>query len=258
MSVLSERHLQDEKEAFSWVEVQVWPDGPICPQCGGYSRIYDLKGVRTKPSKRHPKGIVRHGLKKCGHCAAQFTVRVGTIFEDSHIPLHLWLQAIVLLCGSKKGISSNQLSRTLDITLKSAWFLSHRIREMMREGSLAPPMGGTGSIVEVDETYIGRKPGRKKNKAGASHKQIALTLVERGGRARSFQIDKATRETIEPIVTTAIAHESAVVTDEARWHDDLHRVFAQHETVHHASEEYVRGDIYPTRLRATSRSSSAD
>jgi transposase-like protein len=179
MSLLSQKHLQDEKAAYAWVEAYLWPHGPECPHCGQVKRISKMEGKAT-----------RIGLYKCYACRKQFRVTVKTIFEKSHVPLHLWLQAFYLIAGSKKGISSNQLHRTLGVTLKTAWFMSHRIREAMRAGSLAPPMGGTGSIVEVDETYIGRKPGRKKNKAGASHKQIALTLVERGGRARSFQIDK--------------------------------------------------------------------
>ena len=123
-----------------------------------YDRIFALKGVRTKASKKNPEGIVRHGLKKCGRCRKQFTARVGTVFESSHIPLHKAMQAVHLLCSSKKGISSHQLHRVLEITYEAAWFLSHRIREAMRSGALAP-MGGAGSsgVVEADETFIGRK-----------------------------------------------------------------------------------------------------
>src|SRR5690606_13668324 len=117
-------------------------------------RIYALKGVRSKLSKKHHEGSVRHGLKKCGHCRKQFTVRVGTVFESSHISLHLWLQAFHLLCSSKKGISSHQLHRVLEITYEAACFMSQRIREAMREGALATPMGGNGTsgVVEADET----------------------------------------------------------------------------------------------------------
>ena len=141
MSVLSKGHFHDEEAAFKKVEALLWPEGPVCPYCGGKDRIYTLEGVRSKPSKKNPEGIVRHGLKKCGHCRKQFTVRVKTIFESSHIPLHKWLQAIHLLCASKEGISSHRLHRILEITYETGWFMSHRIREATRTGSLAP-MGG--------------------------------------------------------------------------------------------------------------------
>ena len=132
ISVLSAKYLHDETAAFAHIEVMLWPHGPVCPSCGSVGAAYELKGVRSKPSKKHPEGKVRHGLKKCKSCGKQFTVRIGTIFEDSHIELHLWLQAIYLMTSGKKGISSHQLSRTLGITVKSAWFMSHRIREAMR------------------------------------------------------------------------------------------------------------------------------
>ncbi len=151
MSILSKTYMHDEAAAFAHVECMLWPDGPFCPHCGNAGRTYALTGVRTKPSKKNPEGIIRHGLKKCGECRKQFTVRVGTIFESSHIELHKWLQAIFLMTSSKKGISSNQLHRTLGITLKSAWFMSHRIREAMRSGDLTP-FGSNGGIVESDET----------------------------------------------------------------------------------------------------------
>ena len=153
MSTLSEPHFHDEAAAFDKLERLIWPNGPVCPHCGGKERIYRLKGVRSKPSKAHPKGLERHGLKKCGHCRKQFTVRVGTVFEDSHIPLHKWFQAMHLLCSSKKGISSRQLHRTLEIGYEAAWFMSHRLREATRSGGLAP-MGGGGAIVEIDKRHL--------------------------------------------------------------------------------------------------------
>ena len=122
-SILEGKALQSEAEAYAWVEARIWPDGPVCPHCGGVERIGKMAGKAT-----------RIGLYKCYQCRQQFTVKVGTIFEDSHIPMNLWLQAIYLLCSSKKGISSNQLHRTLGVTLKTAWFMSHRIREAMRDG----------------------------------------------------------------------------------------------------------------------------
>jgi transposase-like protein len=149
MSVLDAPYFNDEEAAFAKLENIVWPSGPICPHCGATDRIYSLKGVRSKPSKKNPNGLVRHGLKKCGHCRQQFTARVGTVFESSHLPLHLWLQAAHLLCSSKKGISSHRLHRVLTVTYQAAWFASHRLREAMRSGALAPMggKGGSGSVL---------------------------------------------------------------------------------------------------------------
>jgi Transposase and inactivated derivatives len=141
MSVLAKPYFHNEAAAFEHVESVLWANGPVCPHCGGVERIYVLKGVRSKPSKKNPQGVERHGLKKCGQCSKQFTVRIGTILEESHIELHKWLQAIHLLVSSKNGVSAHQLHRVLEITYKSAWFLAHRIREAMRAGDLAP-MGG--------------------------------------------------------------------------------------------------------------------
>ncbi|HUJ36458.1 MAG TPA: IS1595 family transposase, partial [Hyphomicrobium sp.] len=138
MSILNEPHFHDEEAAIARLESIVWPDGPVCPHCSHKGETYVLKGVRTKPSKKHPHGIVRHGLRTCMECRKQFTVKVGTLFEDSSIPVHKWWQAVHLLASSKKGISSHQLHRTLQVTYRTAWFMSHRIREAMRSGDLAP------------------------------------------------------------------------------------------------------------------------
>ena len=193
MSALSAPYMHDEAAAFAHIEAMLWPDGPICPKCGTVGEAYELKGVRSKPSKKNPEGKVRHGLKKCKGCGKQFTVRIGTIFEDSHIELHLWLQAIYLMTGSKKGISSNQLSRTLGVTVRSAWFLSHRNREAMRDDG-AVDFGTGGSVVEVDEIFIGHdrevKPKHSKKGRGYAHKHKVLALVDREtGRARSMVVD---------------------------------------------------------------------
>ena len=153
-SALSAPHFHNEEKAFSYVEERVWPNGPVCPHCGGVERISKMQGKST-----------RMGLYKCYQCREPFTVRMGTIFESSKVALHVWLQAMYLIAGSKKGISSNQLARTLGLTVKTAWFLSHRIREAMREGDLTP-FGHDGGAVEVDETYIGRKAGNTVPKGG--------------------------------------------------------------------------------------------
>ena len=244
MSVLNQPFFYDEAAAFAKLESVLWPTGPVCPHCSNNARIYVLSGVRSKPSKKNPEGIERHGLKKCGKCRKQFTVRVGTVFESSHIPLHKWFQAVHLLCSSKKGISSHQLHRILEIKYESAWFMSHRIREAMRAGSLAP-MGGAGSsgVVEADETFIGRKKGVEV-KRGAAHKHAVLSLVERGGKVHSVHVDDVKASTLVPIVNENIAKEARVMTDAAVTYYNKLDGFASHETVNHAAEEYVRGDVH--------------
>lgn len=152
MSILSRPEFHDEAKAFEHVEAILWPNGPVCPKCGSVDKHYKLKGVRTKPSKKNPNGVERHALYKCGACRSQFTVRMGSIFEESHLPLTKWLQAIHLMCASKKGISAHQMHRILECTYEAAWFLCHRIRLAMASGELSP-LGGNGKT--VDETYIG-------------------------------------------------------------------------------------------------------
>ena len=142
MSVLSKAYFHDEAAAFAQVESILWPEGAVCPHCQSNAAHYRLKGVRSKPSLINPEGVERQGLWKCKACRKQFTVRIGTIFEESHLPLHKWLQAIHLVCSSKKGISAHQLHRILEVQYKTAWFLDHRIREAMRSGALAPMGGG--------------------------------------------------------------------------------------------------------------------
>ena len=243
-SVLNELYFHDEQAAFRALEAIVWPEGkPICPHCGGTERINRLAPQRSKPSKKHPEGKPVYGLWKCYQCKGQFTARKNTVFASSHLELRQWLQAAFLLCSSKKGISSNQLARTLGVTVKTAWFASHRLREAMRTGGLAP-MGGAGKIVESDETYIGRLTGVPKSKHGPSHKNVVLTLVERGGSARSFHIDSTALENVVPIVRQNVHRESRLMTDEGRHYIRLGREFAEHGSVEHTADEYVRGDIH--------------
>jgi len=242
MSILAKPYFHDEAAAFEYVESILWPTGPECPHCGNVDRHYTLSGVRSKPSRKHPEGIERHGLYKCAACRGQFTVRIGTIFEESHLPLHKWLQAIHLMCSSKKGISAHQLHRILEITYKSAWFLAHRLREAMRLREFAP-MGGSGRTVEADETYIGRLAGMEKLSGSGAHKNMVLTLVERVGEARSFHIDSATIARVVPIVRQNIAHESALMTDEAQVYKRVGTEFSMHGTVVHSADEYGRTEI---------------
>ncbi len=246
MFVLSKAHFYDEKAAFEHVESVLWADGPTCPHCGGMDKAYKLKGVRSKPSKKNPEGVERHGLYKCGHCRKQYTVRIGTIFEESHIQLHKWLQAIHLMCSSKKGISSNQLGRVLEITVKSAWFLSHRIREAMRSDELTP-MGGAGEAVEVDETFIGNKKGYQKRR-GTSHKMAVLSLVQRGGGVRSYKIDTTKASEIGPIVNENVARESWLMTDEAKQYVPIGKDYRYHFSVNHGAGEYVDGPVHTNTI----------
>ena len=244
MSVLSSTHLHDEAAAFAYVERKLWPKGPVCPKCGSVNHATALKGVRRKPSQKCPEGLLRHGLYQCKGCRKQFNVRIGTIFESSNIPLHKWLQACVLLTASKKGISSNQLSRALGITLKSAWFMSHRIREAMRDDEVVK-FGARGGIVEVDETFIGVDPDQRKRRGGYAHKNKVLTLIDREtGRSKSVVVDDLKAETLLPILRENIAAEARVFTDEAGQYRNLGDHFAEHQTVHHTRGEYVRGEVH--------------
>lgn len=237
MSILSKPYFHNEAAAFEHVEGILWANGPVCPHCDGEKGAYKLNGVRSKPSKKNPEGVERHGLYKCRDCRKQFTVRIGTIFEESHLPLHKWLQAIYLMCASKKGVSAHQIHRVLEVTYKTAWFLCHRIREAMRNGELSP-MGGNGGFVEVDETFIGTEPGKKK-KAGYQHKMKVLSLVDRQtGTARSMVVDSVGPKEVIPILLENIAKETHVLTDEAMQYRFLGRHFP-HDTVHHGKGEYV-------------------
>jgi transposase-like protein len=225
----------DETAARKHLESLLWPDGPICPRCGTVNEATLLKGKSTRP-----------GVYKCRPCQKPFSVTVGTVFERSHIPLHQWVYATHLLTASKKGISSHQLMRMLGVTYKTAWFMSHRIREGMRPDELTPMGGSGGPVVESDETVIGRREGILGKHAfrGGFHKNIVLTLVERGGPARSFHIHSASIDTIAPILRTNIIRESRLMTDKAPIYKNVGKEFAEHGSVDHSIDEYVRGDIH--------------
>jgi transposase-like protein len=230
MSVLSAPHFHDEEAAFAKVEAAIWPNGPVCPHCGCTGRI---SAIKANPEKR-----VRYGLKKCGDCKKQFTVRMGTIFEESKLPLHIWLQAMHLMCASKKGVSAHQLHRVLEITYKSAWFLAHRIREAMRSGDLAP-FGSTGGMVEVDETFIGHRKGAP-IRQGIGHKMKVLSLLDREtGAKRSMVIESMSPKGIVAIVRANVAKEATLMTDEAGHYKDAAKGFVKHLSVNHGKGEYV-------------------
>ena len=230
-SVLASKALQDEAAAYKWVESRVWPEGPICPHCGGIDRISPMKGKST-----------RIGAYKCYHCRKPFTVKVGTVFEASHVPMRLWLQAMFLMCSSKKGISSNQLHRTLGVTLKTAWFMSHRIREAMKVVGVGP-LGGSGEVVEADETFYGQVEGEPKRR-GTGHKHVILSLIERGGSARSFHVEGTRIADIAPVLRANVKLESTLMTDEGTYYRKVGREFARHDSVKHKEDEYVRGDAH--------------
>jgi transposase-like protein len=232
MSILSKAYFHDEAAAYAHLEAVIWNGNPSCPHCGGLDKIYELKGAST-----------RIGLKKCGHCRKQFTVKVSTVFESSHIPLHKWLQAVYLMTCSKKGVSAHQLHRILEITYKSAWFMAHRIREAMRGGSF-DVFGGEGGVVEVDETFIGNdrsvKPKGEKKGRGYAHKHKVLSLVDRTtGRARSMVVDSLKAADLTPILEANIAREARVMTDEAGQYKNLNRTFKAHGFTRHGQGEYV-------------------
>jgi transposase-like protein len=230
MSALSRPEFHSEEAAFAHLERIIWDGAPVCPHCGALDRITKVK---ANPAKR-----IRYGLHRCGHCKGQFTVKIGTVFEHMRLPLHKALQAVYLLTSSKKGISAHQLHRTLEITYKSAWFLTHRIREAMRDGDITP-FGGNGGVVEVDETFIGNKKGFPTKRA-YHHKMKVLALVDRtSGKARTMVIEDVKTETLVPLVLANVARETRVMTDEHAAYRDLGRWFADHGSTRHTQGEYV-------------------
>ncbi len=233
MSVLDAKHFHDEEAAYRYVEAVIWPQGPVCPHCGSMERVGKLKGKST-----------RIGTYKCYECRKPFTVKIGTIFEASHVPMRHWLQAIFLMASSKKGISTNQLQRLLGCSMKTAWFLSHRIREAMRSGDLAP-FGSAGGAVEVDETFIGRDkknpPATKFRRSGNMNK--VLSLVDReSGQVRSYVVDDLRLSTIAPILDANISREARLMTDEATNYKAIGHNFADHGFVVHSKDEYVKAE----------------
>ena len=232
MSILSRPEFHDEQAAYDYVEARLWPHGATCPKCGERERVSKMGGKST-----------RIGAYKCYKCRKPFTVKVGTIFESSHVKMNIWLQAIYLMCASKKGISSNQLHRTLGVTLKTAWFMSHRIREAMKDGG--DIFGSGGGIVEVDETFIGndrdKMPKGKQKMAAYHHKLKVVSLVDRAtGRAKSMVVDDLKATTLAPILAANIAKEATLMTDEAGVYKRLGRAFAKHDSVRHRMGEYVK------------------
>jgi transposase-like protein len=235
-SVLNAPHFQNEEAAFAYVETHLWPNGPVCPHCGNVdaAKIGRLQGKTT-----------RAGLRKCYECRKPFTVRMGSIFESSHLPLHLWLQAIHLMNTSKKGIATRQIQRMFQCSMKTAWFLTHRIREIMKDD--ASPMGG-GSTMEIDTAFVGgkdknRHASKRKHLHGTLGKAPVFALVERDGRARAFHMPYVNGANLAHVVDQHIAPESTVYSD-----DDNTTMYAakrfKSDSVRHAHGEYVKGDVH--------------
>jgi transposase-like protein len=228
MSDLTNPAFTNEDKARKFLEASRWPNGPVCPFCNQQEPVSPLKGKSMGPGWYH-----------CNECREKFTVRVGTLYERSHIPLHKWLLATHLITSSKKGMSAHQLHRMLGITYKSAWFMAHRIREAMRDKKPGP-LGGPDKAVEVDEAFIG---GKGENRAYAKKdpkKHAVLALVERDGMARSFHVANVTAKTLRPIIVKTASRQSFLMTDEMYSYIKLGREFAGHGTVAHSLKEYVR------------------
>jgi transposase-like protein len=235
-SVLSEDRFHNEDAAFEYVESQLWPRGPVCPHCQNddQAKIGRLSGKTT-----------RAGLRKCYACRKPFTVRMGTIFEESKLPLRFWLQAIHLMCASKKGVSTRQLQRILGCGMKTAWHLGHRIRFAMAPGGDLEPMGGAGKTVEADETELARskKTRRPVGFRRKTHNPIVMSLVERGGDIRSTFLD---HRAAMAVIRQKVHPDSRLVTDTAIRY--RHAPVASHEAVDHSKREYVRGDVHTNTL----------
>jgi transposase-like protein len=230
---LTDPIFNDEAAAWAHFEAIRWPHGPVCPHCGVIGAADKIVGKTA-----------RFGLYRCHECIKQFTATIGTVYERSHIPMHKWLLATHLLCSSKKGISSHQLFRSLGFgSYRTAWFMAHRIREAMTDNNPAP-MGGEGKTVEVDETVFGRIKGAPKStsKMGgrSGFRNVALTLVERGGSARSFHVTGTTIAELKPFLRANIDSKTALMTDQAAWYPEIGKLFASHDTVNHAKDEYAR------------------
>jgi len=240
------QHFSDEDKAREFIEKLRWPDGPVCPHCGEIDNAYRLE---PKPSKKNTH--VRKGVWKCGGCREQFTVTVGTIFEDSHIPLSKWLLAYHLLCASKKGMSAHQLHRMLKVTYRSAWFMAHRIRYTMTQEPLSSKLTG---VIEVDETYVGgklrvgayrkrpymRDRGEKpKYPSVTSNKAAVVSVLQRGGRVQSRHVERVTAENLKPIINQMIAEDAHVMTDSSTVLKGA-LIARKHDQVNHVAKEYVR------------------
>ncbi|MGB3167087.1 MAG: IS1595 family transposase [Alteraurantiacibacter sp.] len=246
---------QFEDAAREHLEALHWPEGPTCPHCGS-DNAKRLPPQKRKATKAHPGGTVRKGVVQCNDCRKQYTVTVGTVFERSKVPLNKWLLANHMLCASKKGMSGHQMARMLGVTYKTAWFMMHRIREAMNDVD-DTPIGGFGKFVEADETYVGGKARNKKHKqrkvsgknlSPVHGKMPVVSLVERGGKVRSFHVANVTGETLRQALVTNVDRYTYLLTDEHKGYKSVGREFGKHSVVSHSKGEYVRGAIHTNTI----------
>jgi transposase-like protein len=216
----------NEAKATAHMEADRWPDGVNCPFCGSLN-VHKMAGE------------TQAGMFLCNDCREKFTVRTDTIFERSHIPLHKWLLATHLMAASKKGMSALQLSRMLGITYKSAWFMCHRIREAVTPNNVGP-IGGTNKVVEADETFIGGKAKKRAYAKKEPKKHAVMTLVDRDGESRSFHVANIKAKTLREKIVTTVSRKSHLMTDELASYEKVGKEFANHDTVHHGSDEYAK------------------
>lgn len=241
---ITDKIYHNEEAARQHLEQIRWPDQVVCPHCGGMDKCNPTK-MMSKPSKKNPEPKEIKGYYLCGDCRKRFTVRTGTVYERSHIPLHKWVLATHLMAASKKGMSAHQLHRMLGVTYKSAWFMAHRIREAMNDTTL-PPMGGGGKSVQADETYFGKKKKvTKRTKRGKpSHSsQLSVVSLVSEGKSRTFHVDHANAANVRDILKANILQDSVLYTDESRLYTKTGEEFGGHETVKHTRKEYWRDGV---------------
>lgn len=255
MTNVFQPRFQNEDAAREHLEALHWPEGPVCPHCGSLN-AKRLPPQRGRKTKAHPEGAVRKGVVQCNDCRQQYTVTVGTVFESSKVPLHKWLYVNHVLCSSKKGTSAHQIARNIGVSYKTAWFMMHRIREAMKEVD-GGPMGGFGETIEADETYVGGKVANRSNKqrrirkgekalSPTAGKQPVVSLVERGGKVRSFHVANVTGETLRSILVTNVDRGSWLMTDEHGGYKAVGREFTGHGVVVHSKGEYARKGVFHT------------
>ncbi len=244
MMNITDKIYHDEEAARQHLEAIRWSEGISCPHCGGTEKVKETP-MKSKPSKANPEIVDLKGYYHCGDCRKRFTVRTGTVYERSHIPLHKWVLATHLMVSSKKGMSAHQLHRMLGVTYKSAWFMAHRIREAMNDTN-PPPMGGDGEPVQADETYFGKKAvvTKRTSRGKPSHSsQLSVVALVSEGKSRTFHVDRADLQTVREILKKNILQDSTLHTDESRLYTSTGKEFAGHETVKHSAGEYWRDGV---------------
>jgi transposase-like protein len=238
MSDLSKPEFQSPEAAREHLEQMRWPNGAVCVHC-------DSKEVYKLTAKEGSKKPVRAGVYKCAECREQFTVTIGSIFEDSKIPLNKWLLAIHLLCASKKGMSAHQLHRMLGVSYKTAWFMAHRIRYAMSQPPYTSKLNG---VVEADETYTGGTQKGYRGREINKQKRPVFSIVKRGGEVRSFHVEKVTAENLGGIIKKNVCRSAHLSTDEFAAYDRIGGMFAAHVRVKHSAGEYVKGYAHTNTL----------